>query len=316
MSSLLKVGDILYHKTDKIKCEITQLDDLNMKVKLEHPICEKLELELPIKHMGEWLFFNKDDIELTLAEISKINDYIKYGNHRIELYLKELRLQMQCRTVQPKYEEASPSRFTIYKNNFLTKNIIAYYNRPYTGYGNQDNPVFLNTLKNTFNKETLSQLYSARQEVENILLVDLPKIINQHNFQNCVCVCIPRAKALNTYTDNQLFLRDAIRNASNKINGIVDGTDVIIRHTNTFTTHLEKATADGRIQNNDGDKPYPGITKATSYIKKDKIIGRRIILIDDIYTKGVNIDEDCIQALLDNGAQEVIFYAIGRTGGN
>ena len=209
-----------------------------------------------------------------------------------------------------------PIRFRITENGFLTKNIVAYYNRPYTGYGHQDNPNFLNTLKNTFNKESLSQLNSARQEVENILLVDLPKIINQHNFQNCVCVCIPRAKALNTYTDNQLFLRDAIRNASNKINGIVDGTDVIIRHTNTFTTHLEKATADGRIQNNDGDKPYPGITKATSYIKKDKIIGRRIILIDDIYTKGVNIDEDCIQALLDNGAQEVIFYAIGRTGGN
>jgi Predicted amidophosphoribosyltransferases len=212
--------------------------------------------------------------------------------------------------------DQSPSRFRIIKNNFLAKDIVAYYNRPYTGYGHEGNPNFLNTLKNTFDNESLSRLRSARQEVESILLDDLPNIINRHNFQNCICVCIPRAKSLNTYTDNQLFLRDAVSNVANKISGLVDGTDVVIRHTNTFTTHLEKATLDGRISNNDGAKPYPGITKATSYIKKDKIIGKRIILIDDIYTKGVNIDEDCIQALLDNGAQEVIFYAIGRTGGN
>ena len=35
-----------------------------------------------------------------------------------------------------------------------------------------------------------------------------------------------------------------------------------------------------------------------------------IILIDDIYTSGCNIDEDCIQALYDNGANRVVFYAI------
>lgn len=144
--------------------------------------------------------------------------------------------------------------------------IISYYNRPYTGYGNQDNPNFLNTLKNTFSNEKLEKLNSAKQEVENILLADLPNIINQNNFKNCVCVCIPRAKALNTYTDKQLYFRDAIKNALNRIGGIVNGTNVIIRHTDTLTTHLGKAVL---IQKNEGDKPYPGITKATSDIKKN-----------------------------------------------
>lgn len=310
MSYLLEVGGMLYHKKDKIKCEITQLDDLNMKVKLEHPIKDKTELELPIKHIGEWLFFNKDDIELTLDEISKIDEYVKYGNRKIELHLKELQLQMQGE----KSSKASQDNFTIDTNEFLTQKIIAYYNRRYTGYKNQDNPDFLNTLKNTYNNETLSQLNGARQDVENILLADIPKIIKSNNFQNCVCVCVPRAKALASYTDNQLFFRDAVRNASKSISDLVDGTEVIIRHTNTCTTHLKKARDDGRINNNDGDMPYPGITKKTCHIDSEKIVSQKIILIDDIYTKGVNIDEDCIQALIDNGALKVIFYAIGRTG--
>lgn len=36
-------------------------------------------------------------------------------------------------------------------------------------------------------------------------------------------------------------------------------------------------------------------------------------MIDDIYTETVNIDEDAIQALLDNGAQAVVFYAVAKT---
>lgn len=315
MNLLLK-GDILYHKIGKTKCEVTQIDDKYMIVKLDRPIHDKLEMEFGLNSIGKWLFFNKDDIDLNLDEISKTEAYIKYSNRKIESHLDETRLEVQHRNVQPKCVESLPPKFIIGENRFLTRSTMAYYNRTYTGYGNEGNPEFLNILKNTFNKTPLLDLNIARQKVEEILLSDLPKIIAQHNFDNCVCVCTPRSKALNTYTDNQLFFRDAIRNALNKISGIVDGTDVIIRHTNTLTTHLEKATKDGRIQNNDGDKPYPGITKKTCHIKKEIIVGQKVILIDDIYTKTVNIDEDCIQALLDNGAQGVVFYAIGRTGGN
>jgi predicted amidophosphoribosyltransferase len=59
--------------------------------------------------------------------------------------------------------------------------------------------------------------------------------------------------------------------------------------------------------------PYPGITKKTCTINYPGIYNQNIILIDDIYTNGVNIDEDCIQALLDSGAKNVIFYAIAYT---
>lgn len=92
-----------------------------------------------------------------------------------------------------------------------------------------------------------------------------------------------------------------------QLNGFVDGTHDIIRHTDTATTHLARHGNGGL-----GELPYVGITKDTCNISNN-IIRQDILLIDDLYTKTVNIDEDCIQALLDKGARSVIFYSIGNT---
>ena len=43
------------------------------------------------------------------------------------------------------------------------------------------------------------------------------------------------------------------------------------------------------------------------------IAGKNIVLVDDIYTAGVGIDEDGVQALFDAGAASVIMYALGCT---
>ena len=85
------------------------------------------------------------------------------------------------------------------------------------------------------------------------------------------------------------------------------GGTYIIRSVNTRTTHLDKLGGGG-----DGDTPYPGITKTTCTIS-DEIKGKDILLIDDVYTKDVGIDEDAIQALFDHGAKSVIFYSVGKT---
>ena len=91
------------------------------------------------------------------------------------------------------------------------------------------------------------------------------------------------------------------------LNGYNNGTAYIIRHTNTRTTHMDRSGYGG-----DGNLPYVGITKATCKISNE-VIDKDILLIDDIYTSGVNIDEDAIQSLLDKGARNVYFYAIGKT---
>ena len=38
-----------------------------------------------------------------------------------------------------------------------------------------------------------------------------------------------------------------------------------------------------------------------------------IIVIDDIYTKTVNVIEDCVQALINCGARDIIVYTVART---
>lgn len=49
------------------------------------------------------------------------------------------------------------------------------------------------------------------------------------------------------------------------------------------------------MENNMGDMPYEGITKETCTIDANAFSGINVILVDDIYTEGVNVAEDCIQ---------------------
>jgi len=201
------------------------------------------------------------------------------------------------------------NEFIVENNIFLKRNTIGYYHQKYTGFRQPGNPDFLNTLKNTFNLEPHKNLIEARDKVIEILKDDLPQIIKEQSMSNCMLVCVPRAKSIKSFSNSQLMFKEAIKIAANNIPGAIDGTDCIIRVVNTRTTHLGNASGIP----NDGDKPYPGITVATCEINKTRIMNQNIILIDDIYTRNVNIDEDCIQALLDNGANKVIFYSIGYT---
>jgi len=212
-----------------------------------------------------------------------------------------------------------PTKFDIDSNKCLKKKTIGYYNQYYTGFQKPGNPDFLNVLKNTFDDVPKQDLTNARDTVTNILVDDI-EFIMRVNMAKCICVCVPRAKALSTYTNSQLMFKEAIEKAIAMINkkyklnnidefAIIDGTDCVVRIKDTFTTHLEKTN----VRQSAGPKPYPGITTDTCNINKNKINGQNIILIDDIYTKSADIDEDCIQALYDNGAANVVFYAIGYT---
>jgi len=193
-------------------------------------------------------------------------------------------------------------KFTIFKNEFLQKcDIKGFYHTDYVGYENLGNPDYLNDLKNTFNNFSKQKLENAVDMLYNVLKKDLEK------FDRNLTICIvPRAKAEKTYSKKQLLFKKVVQYVIKEF-GFKDGSDYIIRHTDTKTTHLAHTNYAG-----DGDLPYPGITKATCFISKE-VKGKNILLIDDIYTHGVNIDEDVIQALFDNGANNVIFYAVAKT---
>jgi len=194
------------------------------------------------------------------------------------------------------------NKFTIYANGgFLKQNIQGFYHTNYLRYGNPGNPDYINDLKNTFHNFSKGKLDKAMSQLYNVLKTDLSQ------FDKSLTISIvPRSKAENSYSHNQLLFKKVIQDIVNEL-GFNDGSNYIIRHTDTKTTHLAHTQYGG-----DGDMPYPGITKDTCNIS-NQVKNKNILLIDDIYTSGVNIDEDAIQTLLDNGAKSVIFYSVGKT---
>lgn len=212
-------------------------------------------------------------------------------------------------------------KFIINKNNFLKQNIQGYYHTNYIGWQYPGNPDYLNIFKNTYNSYSTEKLEEAYEIAEDILFHEIYEIYNKINeYKITVCV-VPRSKTY--FKDTQLYFSKAVSYAIASIcyeydiidyksadcdNRIEDGVDFIKRNKNTYTTHINNP----KNFINDGPKPYPGITKDTCHISPE-VKGKHILLIDDIYTKNVNIDKDAIQALLDNGAASVTFYAVAKT---
>lgn len=200
--------------------------------------------------------------------------------------------------------------FTIEQNNYLNQNIQGFYHTDFGGVDLPNNPNYLYKFKNDpHHNWSQYRLDEAQQQLLRVLLNDLPNILEQINSSSLTVCVVPRSKADNTYNPNQLLFKATVKSAINQLSNFIDGTNFIQRHTNTKTTHLRKPMDNF---DNDGSKPYPGISSDTCDFS-NKINSRDILLIDDIYTKTVNIDEDMIQKLLNCGANSVVFYAIGKT---
>jgi hypothetical protein len=193
---------------------------------------------------------------------------------------------------------------------FLKQDITAYYHAEYNGGGSWQIPNSIEnliwTLKNDVDPFP-DRLKNVESQFIRILHQELPQILQKTNKSNLVVCVVPRSKAESHYRKDQLLFREIISLVVDNLPNFTNGTKYITRHTNTRTTHLDRNGEGG-----DGDLPFPGITKKTCTIS-DHVNGKDILLIDDLYTKSVNIDEDAIQALLDNGAKSVTFYSIGRT---
>lgn len=200
-------------------------------------------------------------------------------------------------------------QFRIQANEYLQSPTHGYYHLPYIGYGQPGNPDFINDLKNTFNTYSEQKLLAATTSLRAVLAGDIPQICAHLNHAELTVCVVPRAKAEHEYQHNQQLFRHVVSEVLADCAGTIDGTKYILRHTNTKTTHIRKTLPN---HTNDGPTPYPGITAQTCTISPH-VRNKHVLLIDDIYTYGVNIDEDAISALLKAGAQSVTFYAVGKT---
>jgi len=201
--------------------------------------------------------------------------------------------------------------FTIERNRFLTENIQGFYHTDFGGYQMPNNPNYLYKLKNDPHHNWPGyRLEEAQRILLRVLIDELPEVqaaINRNPLTVCV---VPRAKADNSYQPNEMLFKATVKKAVNQLgNNFLDGTNYIVRHTNTKTTHLRQPMENFE---NDGLEPYPGISSDTCSFSPN-INEKNILLIDDIYTKTVNVDEDMLQSLLNRGANSVAFYAIGKT---
>jgi hypothetical protein len=201
------------------------------------------------------------------------------------------------------------NEFDIQANEYLHRNIRVFYHVTYVGMGESGNPDYINDLKNTYGNFLESKLRSAAEELESVLLEDLAQILQLSELEIMTVCVVPRAKAENSYHENQLLFQSTVRASVSQIKGFEDGTSYISRHTNTRTTHLRNTTPN---YDNGGPIPYPGITAGTCDISVN-VIDQNILLVDDIYTTDVNIDEDAIQALINAGANSVTLYVVGKT---
>lgn len=196
---------------------------------------------------------------------------------------------------------------------FLRTSIAAFYHADYHSAnkalrqkrGTIEN--IITTLKNQFHDKPQNALQVASNDLIEILKQDLPKILVKTGKENLTVCVIPRAKAENTYHPDQLYFKRSIQRAVAMLNAFEDGSNFIVRHTDTRTTHMDRSGYGGN-----GDLPYPGITEDTCRISAE-IRNKDILLIDDLYTESVNIDEDAIQTLLNQGASSVTLYCLGRT---
>src|SRR5690554_1221609 len=197
----------------------------------------------------------------------------------------------------------------IYANEYITKSNNVIFHTDYLGYKKPGNPDYINTLKNTFDNEASFKIKAAFNTVVGILKQNLASIHESLDGGELVVCVMPRSKAEAHYSYEQRQFKHAVKTALKELDlsGFIDGTDYILRHTDTCTTHLIRARLGGN-----GKEPYPGITLDTCHVSK-KVKGKEVLLIDDIYTPGVNVNEDAMQALLNRGAKKVLLYVIAKT---
>lgn len=202
------------------------------------------------------------------------------------------------------------NNFILEANPFLSRDVTGYFHTNFYGAVHPENPNFLYKFKNDPHHNWNWQgLRSAIDALNRVIRNDFPEILRQVQLDPLTVCVVPRAKADNTYRSDQLLFRSTIWVYARSTPGFRDGSTYITRHTNTRTTHLRRPM-DGF--ENDGQMPYPGIARDTCHFST-QIYKSDILLVDDIYTKTVNIDEDMVQALFEKGARSIVFYAIGNT---
>ena len=78
------------------------------------------------------------------------------------------------------------NQYTIVKNEYLNRDIKAFYRCEYYGLNKPGNPNYLNILKNTFGNEYASKLLAAKNSVQFNLANEFSSILSNIEDENIV----------------------------------------------------------------------------------------------------------------------------------
>ena len=184
--------------------------------------------------------------------------------------------------------------------------VVGYYHDEYYGMSSPANRIlFVNVLKNDRLRSSPGEIVAGEMQLAHAVRADFARITQLHGARTLVGV--PRSKREASYPWEKMGLKRALRRAVAENPLLSDGLDFIVRHTDTLCTHRSYWGHGGM-----GEGPRPGLIADTCTLSSG-IRGRDVLLVDDIFTPGVGIDEDAICAVLNAGARSVVFYAIGYT---
>lgn len=190
----------------------------------------------------------------------------------------------------------------IMPNDYLKEPVIAAYHTFYRPYNrSEDGPTsYINILKNYPDKHSDEELVKASNTLKDVLDRNLSAIKEKLGVSLLTIVLVPRSKPWQEEWFQ--WLRRAVSEwvDAHKEEGYINGCEYIIRQKDSPMTHWGETGI------------YPGITKDTCTLSSE-IEGKDILLIDDIYTYGVNVDEDALQAVRDNKPKSITFYSVAKT---
>lgn len=203
------------------------------------------------------------------------------------------------------------TRFTLSKNEFLSRDIQGFYSLDYMGYGVPNNPDFLIDFQNNEGLLTKAGVLAAAEALWSILEVGLPLIHAQLEHRPLMVCVMPRARREFHYDRRQRYFKGVIQRYLQQHPEFKDGSNAILRHSDTLPIPIELGDMAESVEVVKAQALRPGLALASCAI--DSIVeSKTILLIDDIYAHGINVAEDTIEALLQRGATKVYYYAIAK----
>lgn len=186
-----------------------------------------------------------------------------------------------------------------------SEELFYYFSYRYYSLGNRDNhPAFINAAKNDMSKSVFTYkvpkpipVLDALRCVYECFIYSLPKIAEAEGMRAPIAVCmVPRAKREEHYHSDQLgiklMLQMAIADCQIRHHalGFEDATDAIKRVKNTGTTHGAHGVFIGNPLIEIPVDSRGDFMRNSCEVDDSLLVGRDVILVDDIYTPGNPID--------------------------